>query len=84
MPVRGSCNVTAMCLRATMFVNQYDDPKVSLRRPHRNGDLDIVRALYTRGKANVTEALIVVIEAPVMSRKINTMSFNTMVIEMIG
>ena len=29
-------------------------------------------------------ALIVVIEAPVMSRKINTMRCNTMVIEIIG
>ena len=40
-----------------MPVNPYDDRKVSLRRPHRNGDLDIVRASYTRRKANVTEAL---------------------------
>ena len=40
-----------------MPVNPYDDRKVSLRRPHGNGDLDIVRALYTRHKANVTEAL---------------------------
>ena len=30
--------------------------KVSLQRPHGNGDLDIVRASYTRRKANVTEA----------------------------
>ena len=37
--------------------NPYDDRKVSLRRPHRNGDLDIVGTSYTRGKANVTEAL---------------------------
>ena len=74
--VRGSYDVTAMCLRATglrffrichcaelikivetlMPVNPYDDRKVSLRRPHRNSDLDIVRASYTRRKANVTEA----------------------------
>ena len=40
-----------------MPVNPYDDRKVSLRRPHGNGDLDIVRAWYTRRKANVTEAL---------------------------
>ena len=40
-----------------MPVNPYDDRKVSLRRPHRNGDLDIVLASYTRRKANVTEAL---------------------------
>ena len=40
-----------------MPVNPYDDRKVSLRRPHENGDLDIVRASYTRRKANVTEAL---------------------------
>ena len=40
-----------------MPVNPYDDRKVSLRRPHRNGDLGIVRASYTRRKANVTEAL---------------------------
>ena len=77
MPVQGSYDVTAMCLRATglrffqighcaelnkiveatMPVNPYDDRKVSLRRPHRNGGLDIVRASYTRRKANVTEAL---------------------------
>ena len=40
-----------------MPVNPYDNRKVSLRRPHGNGDLDIVRTLYTRRKANVTEAL---------------------------
>ena len=76
VPVRGSYDVTAMCLRATgirLFrichcaelnkiveatipVNPYDDRKVTLRRPHGNGDLDIVRASYTRRKANVTEA----------------------------
>ena len=76
VPVRGSYDVTAMCLRATglrffqichcaelnkiveatMPVNPYDGRKVSLRRPHGNGDLDIVRASYTRRKANVTEA----------------------------
>ena len=39
-----------------MPVNPYDGRKVSLQRPHRNGDFDIVRASYTRGKANVTEA----------------------------
>ena len=43
---------------ATMLVNPYDDRKVSLRRPHGNGDFDIVRASYTRRKANVTEALV--------------------------
>ena len=77
VPVRGSYDVTAMCLRATglrffqichcaelnkiveatMPVNLYDDRKVSLRRRYGNGDLDIVRASYTRHKANVTEAL---------------------------
>ena len=40
-----------------MPVNPYDDRKVSLRRPHGNGVLDIVGASYTRRKANVTEAL---------------------------
>ena len=45
-------------VEATMPVNPYDDRKVSLRRPHGNGDLDIVRASYTRRKANVTEAKI--------------------------
>ena len=40
-----------------MPVNPYDDRKVSLRRPHGKGDLDIVRASYTHRKANVTEAL---------------------------
>ena len=41
-----------------MPVNPYDDRKVSLRRPHGNGDLDIARAsyMYTRQKAYVTEA----------------------------
>ena len=39
-----------------MPVNPYDDRKVSLRRLHGNGDLDIVRASYTHCKANVTEA----------------------------
>ena len=77
VPIRGSYDVTAMCLRATglrffrichcaelnkiveatMPVNPYDDRKVSLRRPHGNGDLDIVGTSYTRRKANVTEAL---------------------------
>ena len=37
--------------------NPYHDCKVSLRRPHGNGDLDIVGASYTHRKANVTEAL---------------------------
>ena len=44
-----------------MPVNPYDDRKVSLRRSHGNGDLDIVRASYTRRKANVPEALRAVI-----------------------
>ena len=64
VPLRGSYDITAMCLRATslrffqichcaelnkivkakMPVNLYDDRKVSLRRPHGNGDLDIVQA----------------------------------------
>ena len=77
MHVRGSYDVSAMCLRATglrffqichcaelnkiveatMPVNPYDDRKVTLRRPHGNGDLDIVRTSFTRRKANVTEAL---------------------------
>ena len=43
-------------VEATMPVNPYDDRKVSLRRPHGNGNLDIVRASYTCRKANVTEA----------------------------
>ena len=43
---------------ATMPVNPYDDRKVSLRRPHGNGDLDIGGSSYTRRKANVTEALV--------------------------
>ena len=41
-----------------MPVNPYDDGKVSLRRLHGNGDLDIVLTSYTRRKANVTEALV--------------------------
>ena len=40
-----------------MPINLYDDRKVSLRRQHGNGDLDIIRASYTPCKANVTEAL---------------------------
>ena len=44
-------------VEATMTVNPCDDRKVSLRRPHGNGELGIVRASYTRRKANVTEAL---------------------------
>ena len=40
-----------------MPVNPYDDPKVSLRRPQGNGDLDIVRDIVYSCKANVTEAL---------------------------
>ena len=40
-----------------MPVNPNDDRKVSLRRPHGNVDLDIVRASYTHRKAYVTEAL---------------------------
>ena len=43
-------------VEATVSVNPYDDRKVSLRRPHGNGYLDIVWASYTRRKANVTEA----------------------------
>ena len=43
-------------VEATMPVNPYDDRKVSLRRLHGNGDLDIVPASYSRRKANVTEA----------------------------
>ena len=39
-----------------MPVKPYDDRKVTLWRPHGNGDLDIVGASYTRRKANVTEA----------------------------
>ena len=39
-----------------MPVNPCDDCKVSLWRPHGNGDLDIVQASYTRRKANVNEA----------------------------
>ena len=39
-----------------MPVNLYDDRKISLPRPHGNGDLDIVGASYARRKANVTEA----------------------------
>ena len=44
-------------IEAMMPVNPYDGGKVSLWRPHGNGDLDIVRASYTRRKANVNEAL---------------------------
>ena len=77
MPLRGSYDVTAMCLRArglrffsnlslcgvkqsveaTMPENPYNDCKVSLQLLHGNDDLNILRASYTRPKANVTEAL---------------------------
>ena len=40
-----------------MPVNPYNNRKVSLRRLHGNGDLDIIQALYTPRKANGTEAL---------------------------
>ena len=50
-------------VEATMPVNPYDDRKVSLRRPHGNGDLDIVQASYTRRKANVTEASVTFMHA---------------------
>ena len=54
------CNCAELnkIVEATMPVNPYDDRKVSLRKPHGNGDLDIVRVSYTRRKANVTEASI--------------------------
>ena len=42
-------------VEATMPVNPYDDCKVTLRRLHGNGDLDIVRTSYTRHKANVIQ-----------------------------
>ena len=51
------CAELNIIVEATMPVNPYDDRKVSLRRPHRNCDLGIVGASYTRRKANVTEAL---------------------------
>ena len=44
-----------------MLVNPYNDRKNSLRRPHGNGDLDIVGASYTRRKANVTKALVCIV-----------------------
>ena len=43
-----------------MPLNPYDGHMVSLPRPHGNGNLDIVRASYTRRKANVTKALVLV------------------------
>ena len=43
-------------VEATMPVNPYDDRRVSLRWPHGNGDLDMVRSSYTHRKTNVTEA----------------------------
>ena len=55
-----------------MPVNPYDDRKVSLRRPLGNDDLHIVRASYTRRKANVTEALMVVlVTVPAIMRKVH-------------
>ena len=54
------CNCAELnkMVEATMSVNPYDERKISLRRPHGNGDLDIVRVSYTRRNANVTEASI--------------------------
>ena len=52
------CAESNKIVEARMPVNPYDDRKVSLQRPHENGDLDIVRASYTRRKANITEALL--------------------------
>ena len=43
-----------------MPINPYNDRKVSLRRPHENGDLDIIPASYTRRKASVNEALTII------------------------
>ena len=43
-------------VEAMMPVNPYDVRKVTLWRPHGNGDLDIVLTSYSRRKANVTEA----------------------------
>ena len=52
------CAELKKIVEATMPVNPYDDREVPQRRPHGNGDLAIVRASYTRLKANVTEALL--------------------------
>ena len=41
-----------------MPVNPYDDRKVTLRRPHGNGDLDIVRTSYTPLGGNVHRILL--------------------------
>ena len=38
-----------------MPVNPYDDRKVTLRRRHGNGNLDIVRTSYTRRNASGVE-----------------------------
>ena len=40
-----------------MPVNPYHHRKVSLRRPHGKDDWDIIQALYTCPKANVSEIL---------------------------
>ena len=62
--------VRSKIVEATMPVNPYDDRKVSMWRPHGNGDLDIVRASYTRRKANVTEALAISLsQANLLMRK---------------
>ena len=49
-----------------MPVSPYDDRKVSLGRPHGNSDLDIVRASYTRRKANFTEVLIILLRVSML------------------
>ena len=58
-----------------MPVNLYDDRKVSLRRPYGNGDLDIVRALYTRRKANVTKALLSVLKKQHLCYKLTVYNY---------
>ena len=51
-----------------MPINPYDDRKVSLRRPPRNGDLYSVRASFTGRKANVTEALLTIRSDPYLGQ----------------
>ena len=54
-------------IEAKMPVNPYHHRKVSLQRPHGNGDWDIIQALYTCPKANVSETLKFAIKARVIS-----------------
>ena len=51
------CGVKQNCRGHDARKSVHDDRRVSLQRPHGNGDLDIVGTSYSCRKANVTDAL---------------------------